>query len=70
MEMKPASKELLEIVKTWHPKDYPVYRNFKCGRCKRSIRKAWHVWLQDGGYRIEVHLCMKCYNKFNGGKSI
>ena len=67
METKADAKKLLEIVKTWHPKDYPVYRSFKCGSCKKFIRKAWHVWLKDGGWKVEVHLCMKCYAKLNKG---
>jgi hypothetical protein len=58
-------KALLKIVRKWHPKEKPEYRYFKCGLCKRFIRKAWHIWFHDVGYNVEVHLCGNCWKKLN-----
>jgi hypothetical protein len=53
--------EILKIVKKWKIKKEPEYRIFKCAKCQRPIRKAWHVWLKKGGFKLEVHFCKKCF---------
>lgn len=53
----------LKIVKTWKIKLTPEYRGFRCGKCQKPIRKAWHVWLDKGRYKLEVHFCKKCFRE-------
>lgn len=53
------SKRILRIVRKWNAKK-PEYRTFRCGNCQKTMRKAWHVWLYDGGFKTEVHFCKRC----------
>lgn len=57
------SKTLLKIVKTWNIKLQPEYRGFRCANCQRYIHKAWHHYLDYGGYKTPVHFCNKCQKK-------
>lgn len=59
--------DLLEIIKKWEIlKKRPIrqwspeYRNFTCGNCYREVRKVWHVWCFEGGFKQEMHLCKQC----------
>ena len=58
--------EILKIVKTWKIKKIPEYRGFRCAKCQKPIRKAWRVWLNKGRYKLEVHLCKKCFENLKG----
>lgn len=51
---------LLNIVSTWHVKQKSEFRIFKCGNCRRILRRAWHYWLHIGGFKTPVHLCKEC----------
>lgn len=55
--------EILKIVKKWKIKWKPEYRGFRCAKCQRPMRKAWHVWLRKGGFKLEVHFCKKCFKE-------
>jgi len=59
---------LLRIVRTWRPGERPEYRGFRCANCQRSIRKAWHHWLDCCGYKTPVHFCAACEKKFRASK--
>jgi len=61
-------KTLLRIVKTWTINQKPEYRGFRCANCQKYIRKAWHYWLEQGGYRTPVHFCNVCDGKFKSLK--
>jgi len=76
--MDAKTKTLLKIVKTWNLSKKPEYRGFRCANCQKYMRKAWHYWLNEGGYKTPVHFCSKCkinlklpganYRKFNCDK--
>ena len=53
--------KILKIVKTWKIKWEPEYRGFRCAKCQKPIRKAWHCWLNKRGFKLEVHFCNKCF---------
>ncbi|MBU2541608.1 MAG: hypothetical protein KJ593_06875 [Candidatus Omnitrophica bacterium] len=55
-----AQEQLLKIVKTWHIKPGRVYRIFKCGNCRRVLRRAWHHWLYIAQFKTPLHLCRNC----------
>jgi hypothetical protein len=57
--------KILEIVNAWKINTAPKYREFRCAKCQRYIRKAWHVWFSDGGYKIEVHFCKNCFKELS-----
>lgn len=59
---------LLRIVRTWKPNERPEYRGFRCANCQRNVRKAWHHWLDAGGYKTPVHFCESCEKKFRAEK--
>ena len=58
-------KKLSEIVSKWDIKTKPEYREFVCGNCLKKVRKVWHIWLTENGFKTEVHLCRKCGDKFS-----
>lgn len=57
------SYSLLSIVKTWKVNPKPEYRGFRCADCQKYIRKAWHHFLDYGGYKVPVHFCNACQKK-------
>ncbi len=59
-------REILRIVQKWRISWRPEYRGFRCAKCQRLMRKAWHVWLRDGGYKVEVHFCKECFARLRG----
>lgn len=58
-------EKILGIVRKWKISPKPEYRGFRCARCQKHMRKAWHVWLNKGGFRLEVHFCRKCFRELN-----
>ncbi len=62
-EYKFMQRAILNIVKKWKISWKPEYRTFRCARCQKNIRKAWHVWLKYGRFKTEVHFCGKCFKK-------
>jgi hypothetical protein len=62
---KISQDKLLDIVRTWHINKGPQYRKFRCGNCRKALRRAWHCWLRKGSFRTPVHLCKTCRRKLN-----
>ncbi|MCL5784224.1 MAG: hypothetical protein M1142_02620 [Patescibacteria group bacterium] len=63
-------KTLLKIVKTWNIKMQPEYRGFRCADCQRYLHKAWHHYLNYGGFKTPVHFCNNCQKKFGSKTGI
>ena len=38
----------------------PSFRMATCVVCGRRMVWMWHLWLRDGGFKKEVHLCRRC----------
>jgi hypothetical protein len=38
----------------------PSYRVPICTGCRKPGYKFWHIWLDKGGFKKEIHLCKKC----------
>jgi hypothetical protein len=56
-------EQLLELANRWEPEasaSEPTYRQATCAGCGTPMVKMWHVWLHDGGFKKEVHLCWTC----------
>src|SRR3989304_4142948 len=62
--MEVYQKFLLRIVRTWDLKSEPEHRGFRCANCQEYMKKAWHHWLNIGGYKTPVHFCRKCEADF------
>lgn len=56
-----SQKKLLRIVKTWNREQ--GYRGFRCADCQRYMHKAWHHYLNYGGFKTPVHFCNDCQKK-------
>lgn len=61
--LKIPQPTLLEMVNRWEPQassSEPAYRAATCVQCAEPMTEMWHVWLGDGGFKKEVHLCWDC----------
>ena len=38
----------------------PAFRMATCVACGKRMVRMWHLWLRDGGFKKEVHLCRRC----------
>ncbi len=61
--MQVDASKVLRVVKKWKISNKPQYRPFRCALCQKKMRKAWHVWLKESGYKVEVHFCRKCIQR-------
>lgn len=55
--------KLLELANRWEPEassSPPVFRAATCVQCGEPMAEMWHVWLKDGGFKKEIHLCWDC----------
>lgn len=65
MNNQKSKQILLDIVKTWHLKEIPEYRGFRCANCQEYKNEAWYHWLNSNGYQLPVHMCdEKCESQF------
>jgi RNase P subunit RPR2 len=56
--------QILEILATQKIYFIPKYRRSLCSACLKEGNKFWHIWLNKGGYKKEVHICRKCGEKY------
>jgi RNase P subunit RPR2 len=60
-----TQEELVRLANKW-PIDWkPKYRRPICANCGVTMAVMWHCWLNEGGYKKEIHLCKKCGNQYN-----
>ena len=38
----------------------PRFRRATCVNCGRPMLRMWHLWLAEGGFKKEVHMCRRC----------
>lgn len=58
-----SQAELLALVNKHEPEasaSSPEYRLATCVKCGTPMIRMWHLWLGDGGFKKEVHLCGRC----------
>ena len=54
---------VLELANYWEPEassSPPGYRQATCVKCAQPMVEMWHIWLRDGGFRKEIHMCWDC----------
>ena len=61
---KVTQKELVRLANKWKIDWKPKYRKATCANCGIEMTKMWHIWLDEGGYKKEIHLCKKCGEKY------
>ena len=59
-----TSKQILDLIASQSIDYTPKYRRSMCTGCLRKGHKFWHIWLEDGGFKKEIHLCRKCGLKY------
>lgn len=58
--------ELVELAQRWEPAasaSPPGRRLSRCAGCGRRTVRPWHIWLRDGGFRKELHVCNGCVRR-------
>ena len=58
-----TQKQLEVLANKWEPEasqSEPGYRKATCVDCGRVMVEMWHCWLNQGGFKKEVHLCNQC----------
>jgi RNase P subunit RPR2 len=60
-----AQTVLAQLANKWEIKWTPEYRRAICISCGRNVHKMWHIWLEEGGFKKEVHICKQCEKKLN-----
>lgn len=56
--------EFFNIVQGWKISKTPKYRRFNCGKCLQKVGKAWHIWVERGRIKTELHLCAACGKQY------
>ena len=59
-----TSKQILDLIGQIKIDYSPKYRRSLCTSCGKQGNKFWHIWLNDGGFMKEVHICRKCGEKY------
>ena len=59
-------KQLNDLVQKWGEPEYtPALRRPKCADCGHTLWfRMWHVFLKEFGNKREIHLCNRCYKKY------
>lgn len=42
------------------------YRRATCVVCSDPMVEMWHLWLDDGGLKKEIHMCARCATEVYG----
>lgn len=42
----------------------PSYRMATCVQCGRRMVCMWHLWVSNGGFKKEVHMCRRCGKRY------
>lgn len=55
--------QLAALAESWEPAashSPPARRLSRCAACGRRTIRPWHLWLHDGGFQKELHVCNRC----------
>jgi hypothetical protein len=58
-----SQNELLELANKHEPEasqSPPTFREATCVKCGAAMEQMWHLWLHDGGFKKEIHMCAHC----------
>jgi hypothetical protein len=59
-----SQKKLRLLVQLHEPKASKSKQQFRmatCVACGNPMIEMWHCWLEQAGFKKEVHLCDHCY---------
>lgn len=58
-----SQSELARLANLHEPEasaSLPTYRPATCVVCTRPMTSMWHLWLHEGGFKKEIHMCLRC----------
>jgi HNH endonuclease len=58
-----SQEELLKLANQYEPQassSPPSYRQATCVKCGKKMIYMWHLWLKEGGFKKECHMCFDC----------
>lgn len=58
-----TQQTLVDLANRWEPEasnSPPGFRRATCVVCAREMESMWHLWLEDGGFKKEIHACREC----------
>lgn len=56
-------EQVSALANSWEPEasqSTVKFRKATCVMCARPMSKMWHIWLDDGEFKKEIHMCKKC----------
>lgn len=59
----PSQGALADLANQWEPEasaSPPSFRRATCVVCAQPMERMWHLWLQEGGFKKEIHMCARC----------
>lgn len=63
LKLEISQRELLELANKHEPEasaSPPGYRQATCVKCGKPMIYMWHLWLNVGGFKKEIHMCFEC----------
>jgi hypothetical protein len=58
--------QLAALAQSWEPEasqTAPARRLSKCASCGKRMLFPWHIWLDAGGFKKELHVCNRCVKR-------
>lgn len=58
-----SQEELLALANKHEPEasaSPPGFRKATCVKCGEPMVEMWHLWLNEGGFKKEIHMCENC----------
>lgn len=58
-----TQEQLVDLANHWEPEasqSPPGFRKATCVVCAAPMVEMWHLWLGDGGFKKEIHMCARC----------
>jgi hypothetical protein len=56
-------QQVSDLANSWEPNASrsPVkFRKATCVECESEMEEMWHIWLNDGTFKKEIHMCREC----------
>jgi hypothetical protein len=61
--LKVTQAQLAALAESWEPaaSATPPHRRLsRCASCGHRMWFPWHIWLDHGGFKKELHVCNRC----------
>jgi hypothetical protein len=65
-ELRIPQEQLAALAESWEPEASatpPKRRLSRCAACGGRMWFPWHIWLNSGGFKKELHVCNRCVRR-------